>query len=137
MQDPVACGDAEHGKEPDQRSERDRAHGAPGREHAADERDRERQEHQRRQPHAGERGLEQEQDRDRGANPHLQQAVLGGLALGRLAEQLDAIAERELDLGQPGLHGGGDRAEVGAADVGEHVDVVGAVVARDVAGGLS
>ena len=95
-QDPVARGDPEHGEEPDQRAEDDR---------------------RRRTSHAAstpptsatgsvrnisvasrtlsERRLEQEQDRDRGAESHLQQPVLGRLALGALAEQLDVVAERE------------------------------------------
>ena len=105
-QDPVAGGDPEHGEEADERAEVDVADEQPRGEDAADERHRQRQEHQRREPDALERRLEQEQDRDRRAEAHQQQPVLGGLALGALAEQRDVVADRELDLREPRLDGG-------------------------------
>ncbi len=38
---------------------------------------------------------------DRRADAHLQQAVLGRLSLGSLAEQLEVVADGQLDLREP------------------------------------
>ena len=98
-EDAVARGDAEDGEEPDQRADREDPVGA---EHdgqqTADERHRQSHEREDRQPPAAERGLQQQEDPDRGGDAEEDHVVLRVLALLVLAEQLGVVAEREVDV---------------------------------------
>ena len=97
QQDAVAGSDAEDGEEPDQRAEGDDATARPGREHAADQRHRQGQEDEHRQPPPPERRLQQEQDRAPGDERRLEQPALRRLPLLVLAEELDVVPAAEVD----------------------------------------
>ena len=94
-----------------------------GRHHPADQRRGQRQEDDRRQAPAAESGLQEQEDAERGGDREAEQALLGGLALGEVAEQLGVVFARELDRGQRRLDVGDDRADVPPAHTRGDVDV--------------
>ena len=94
---PLRAAMPEHGEEADERPERQDAAAEVGRDHAADQRRRQRQERDQRQPGIAERRLQQQEHADGRRDREQQQVVLRRLALGELAEQLGVVALREVD----------------------------------------
>ena len=116
-QDAVTGGDAEHGEESDERAERDRADAPQAASIPPTSATGSVRNSSMASRKLSERGLQQQQDGERGGQPHLQQPALRGLALGSLAQQLDVVAEGRWTVASAGLDGGGHRAKIAAADV--------------------
>ena len=88
----------------------------------ADQRERQRQEHQRGQPHRAEVRQQDQDDADhRRAAPH-QQRSARRRARGILAQHFGVVAGAEIERRQPGLDVARDRAEIAARHVAGHVD---------------
>src|SRR5262249_1755171 len=116
-QDAVARGDAEERQESHERTERDATAGER-REHATDQRHRQRQEDENREAPVSKAGLQEEEDAERGGAREAEHALLSGLTLRVLTEQLGVVLERELDVLQSLIDVASDGAEIAAPDVG-------------------
>ena len=115
-------GDPEHGKEANKCAERDGAEVSPGSDDAADQRHRQGEELQDRQPPVLERGLEQQEDQDQRADPVLQQLLLRCGPLGRLTQDDDSVAARQMNLREGCVHARYNRPKRMPADI--RVDLV-------------
>ena len=111
-----------HGHQADERAQREHAAGQERRDDRADERERQRQEHERREPSGAEVGQQNQEDGRHGADAEQVQAGRRGLPLGVLAQHLGVVALLEREAGELRLDVAGDGAEIATAHVRRHVD---------------
>ena len=102
--------------------------------HASDQGDRQGEERERRQAPAREGGLEQEEHADRRGDREDEQALLGGLSLGELPEQLRPELERQLNVPETILELPDGGPEIPPVDVRADVDAPGQRLVMDVVG---
>ena len=100
------------------RSERELGSVDEGRQHSADQRDRQCQECQYRQAPAAEGRLQEQEDGDRGGPSKGQHSPAVDLLTGRALKHLGVVLEREAHVREPALDVAGDRFEAAPADVG-------------------
>ena len=121
--DAVARGDPQDREKPDQRAEREDAVAREiRRQHAAHQGQGQAQEGQHRQAPVPEGRLQEEEDHEHRDKPGEQDALLGSLPLGVLAEQLRVIAQRELDFLERLFDIGHDGAEIASFHFGVNVN---------------
>src|SRR5262245_53808721 len=129
--DSIACGDAEHGEETDQRAKGNDAACEPRCQDAAHQRRRQSQKAERGQTPALERLSQKQEYADERQRGEKLQPLAGSAQLRILALQDRIVAKWELHLLQARLHLRGDSGEVAAADIRLHVDPTGACLALD------
>src|SRR3989304_770077 len=120
--DAIARRDPEHSQKANERTEREDAAAHICRQHSAHQGRWQGEEGQGRQPPATECGEQDEKHPDRSCNPISKQAVLGGLPLLVLAEQLRVVPKRELDLPEVPFEVADYGAEVASPHVGINVN---------------
>jgi hypothetical protein len=121
--DRVAHRDPEHGHQAERRAERQVSAAGSNDHEATDDRHRQREEHQRREPPARERGLQEQIDRNRGSERQRQECGQRRVLVRGGRDDLGVVVEREVHRAQAVAHVGPHRGDVPARDARPHVDV--------------